>query len=297
MSRIDASGLSILDAHTHVFPPEIVAGRADFCLRDGWFSILYENPRARLASVEDLIDSMDAAGIGQALICGFPWFDSGLCDLHNDYMHEAVSRFPQRLEWLGIVSPGHGSQLERVTEDLLNRGARGIGELNADAQRFNLMSPDVIQSAFAVCQEWRRPVMLHASEPVGHDYPGKGAATPGRLLNLISHYPQLTFVLAHWGGGLPFYELMPEVRAALANVYYDTAATTYLYDFEVFRHVIAIAGAEKVLFASDDPVLGQERLLKKVLSLPWTDPSEQAAVLYGNAARIYGMPLSEVEQA
>ena len=84
--------------------------------------------------------------------------------------------------------------------------------------------------------------MLHASEPVGHRYPGKGTATPDRLLQVYRALPDLPVVLAHWGGGLPFYELMPEVAALTRNVVYDTAASTYLYRPAVFRTVLDVVG-------------------------------------------------------
>ena len=52
----------------------------------------------------------------------------------------------------------------------------------------------------------------------------------------------MTVIAAHWGGGLPFYALMPEVREALENVYFDTAASHLLYDATVYRRVIELVG-------------------------------------------------------
>jgi predicted TIM-barrel fold metal-dependent hydrolase len=135
---------------------------------------------------------------------------------------------------------------------------------------------------------WDRPVMLHASEPVGHDYPGKGTATPAPLLRFVTSFPELRVVLAHWGGGLPFYELMPEVAAALHRVAYDSAASTYLYRFDVFRAVLDIVGAERVLFASDYPVLRQSTFLNRVRQAD-IDDDELSWVLAASARRIYGL--------
>jgi predicted TIM-barrel fold metal-dependent hydrolase len=109
--------------------------------------------------------------------------------------------------------------------------------------------------------------MLHASEPVGHLYAGKGTATPAELMAFIIDYPQLDLVLAHWGGGLPFYELMPEVAAACQRVRYDTAASAYLYDDRIFHHMMDLVGPDKILWGSDYPVLRQGRFLKRVLAL------------------------------
>ena len=88
-------------------------------------------------------------------------------------------------------------------------------------------------------------ILLHADEPVGHEYPGKGQLGLQQVYRLITAHPALKLVLAHWGGGFPFYELMPEVRKAAANVYYDTAASPLLYDTSVYRWVVGMAGAAR----------------------------------------------------
>ncbi|MBX3069603.1 MAG: amidohydrolase [Thermomicrobiales bacterium] len=285
----------VIDAHTHVFPPEVGENRDAFRHRDAWFADLYANPKARLSTAEELLESMDAAGIDRSLLCGFPWRDAGLCSLHNDYMREAARRYPDRLAWLGILSPGFGPGLEAAAVDLFDAGASGIGELNADAQGFDLVDGSDLEAAFRVCVESDKPVMLHASEPVGHDYPGKGTATPEKLMRFAARNPDLRIVLAHWGGGLPFYELMPEVRETLRNVVYDSAASTYLYDFDVFRRVIDIVGEERVLFASDFPILRQDRFAQRVASLDWRSRDERAKVLSVNASRVYGISLEGME--
>ena len=136
------------------------------------------------------------------------------------------------------------------------------------------------------------PIMAHVSEPVGHDYPGKGTATPPRILAFLEQHPDLRFVAAHWGGGLPFYEMMPEVGMALRNVTYDTAASTYLYRPEIFDIVTRITGPDRVLWGSDYPVLGQRRFLRKARSI--LDDATARAVVGANAARVYGLRVTEV---
>ena len=79
----------------------------------------------------------------------------------------------------------------------------------------------------------------------------------------MTAYPDLSVVLAHWGGGLPFYELMPKARPVLANVYYDTSASLFLYDDAIFDLALRWAG-EKVLFGTDYPLIGQKRFLQRV---------------------------------
>ena len=110
-------------------------------------------------------------------------------------------------------------------------------------------------------------MLTHASEPVGHQYSGKGEATPELLYTLITAFPELKLVCAHWGGGLPFYALMPEVKAALKNVYFDTAISPFLYTPQVYGQVAQLVGADKILFGSDYPLIPQRRFLKEINAL------------------------------
>jgi predicted TIM-barrel fold metal-dependent hydrolase len=141
-----------------------------------------------------------------------------------------------------------------------------------------------------VCVTYDRPVMLHTTEPVGHTYPGKGTATPDRLVAFLENFPLLRVVAAHWGGGLPFYELMPEVARLAERVVYDSAASTYLYRFEVFRTVLDLVGPERVMFGSDYPVLRQDRFLRRVRQTSWRDTAEEQAVLGETARHVYRLP-------
>jgi uncharacterized protein len=287
MIEIDGRLIPVLDAHVHVFPVELIEEREAWLLRDHWFAELYGSPNSKLAKTEELLASMDASGVDRAILCGFPWSDAEHCRLHNTYMAASVAAYPDRLSWLGIAPVGpEGGAI--AVECLLN-GAVGMGEFNADAQGLDLDDCGTFASIAEACISQDRPVMIHASEPVGHVYPGKGEATPGRILNLARSFPNLRIVAAHWGGGLPFYELMPSVRQLLANVAYDSAATTYLYDDEIFD-IVELAGShEKVFFASDFPVLGQMRLMTRMRHHDWSSLSYASAVLGDNAARFYGL--------
>lgn len=284
----------VVDAHTHVFPPYVCGGREEYLPRDAWFEHLYASPKAALVPAEDLVASMDQAGIDRSIACGFPWRDPGLCREHNDYLAESARRFPGRLSWLGTVSPAHRGAAAEAAR-CFELGAVGIGELNADAQGFDFREPEALADLVEVCRAFDRPILFHVSEPVGHAYPGKGTATPEKFVEFLAAYPDVRVVAAHWGGGLPFYELMPEVASLAHQVVYDTAASTYLYRFTVFRAVIDIVGPERVLLASDYPVLRQDRFLKRVRGAGLHD-EEVTAVLGGNAVRVYRLPEGEHDQ-
>ena len=151
-----------------------------------------------------------------------------------------------------------------------------------------LEQPDVLRRVMGLAAEAAVPVVVHASEPVGHDYPGKGATTPDRLLLLARAFPEVAFIFAHFGGGIPFYALMPEVADSLSNVYFDSAATPYLYRPEVYAVSATTAGADRILFGSDFPLIGQGRALSGARKGGLND-ADIACVLGGNAAGLFGM--------
>ena len=274
----------IIDFHTHVFPDEVRTNREEFLEREAWFGTLYADPRHKLASAEDVVASMEASGVDRTVVLGFPWRDGGLCREHNSYILDAVSRFPDKLIGFAIVQPlaaGDAKELDRC----LSGGLMGLGEVGPDSQRYDIEAKWVLADSVEVLLQHDRPLLTHSSEPLGHDYPGKGTITPPRLLKLASNFPDLKIVLAHWGGGLPFYELMPEVRETLRNVYYDSAASTYLYNFDIFPVAAQLVGTERILWGTDFPLLSQDKFLKRVRSSGLSE-EQLEAVLGGNAARL-----------
>ena len=104
---------------------------------------------------------------------------------------------------------------------------KGIGELRPDMQLFDFRDDIVMEPIIEVMRKHKLILVTHVSEPVGHDYPGKGTITPDILYPFFAAFPDLTVVCAHWGGGLPFYALMPEVKKAMSNVFFDTAASPF----------------------------------------------------------------------
>lgn len=99
------------------------------------------------------------------------------------------------------------------------------------------------------------PLCLHGAEPVGHDYPGRAYTPLQDYVWLAEQYPDLTLILAHLGGLLPYYELNRSIQKIMRNVYYDTAAVPLLYRPDVYPSVIGVVGAEKILYGSDYPLL------------------------------------------
>ena len=176
----------------------------------------------------------------------------------------------------------------REVERCIKGGAKGIGELRLDTHLKGKNSLEIIKPIVDIIIKNNLIMLTHASEPVGHQYSGKGEATPDMLYALITAFPELKLVCAHWGGGLPFYALMPEVKAALKNVYFDTAASPFLYTSQVYGQVAQLVGTDKILFGSDYPLIPQSRFLKEIAALDLSEETKKK-ILAGNAQKLLGI--------
>jgi predicted TIM-barrel fold metal-dependent hydrolase len=275
----------IVDAHIHIFPPEVIAQRERFLTLDPHFATLYANPRARLATAEDALASMDRNGVDGAFALGFGWNDPALCRMHNDYLVDVQRRYSGRFACFATLQPRMGAAAVAELSRVAGAGLRGVGELMPHGQGYRLDEWPAIDPLAEALVSLGLPLVVHVSEPVGHLYPGKGDVSPVAAWQLARRHPALRAVFAHWGGGLPFYELMPEVAADLRQTFYDSAATTFLYRFEVFKIVSDISGAERVLFGTDFPLLRQGPFLRRVRELGLPEPALRS-ILGENAASL-----------
>src|SRR5579859_5112714 len=128
----------IIDIHTHIFPPHICQRRAHYCERDAWFRALYENPRAHMATAEDLIAEMDAANVDISVTFSFGWRDPGLIEECNSYVLDAMHRYPNRLRGMAVLQPLAGVRAVYELERCAKAGMIGVGELMPHGQSYRL---------------------------------------------------------------------------------------------------------------------------------------------------------------
>ena len=171
---------------------------------------------------------MDATGIDRSVCFGWPFADPAHCAEVNDHLIEVQRAHADRLTCFATVSPARPGAVDEVRR-CAAEGLRGVGELNADAQGFDLGGAAIDDGRRSV----RRP-----RHPDGAALQRAGRATsiraraprrPGRCAGFAMRHPDLPLVCAHLGGGLPFYAHMPEVAELCRRLWFDTAAGPFLY--------------------------------------------------------------------
>ena len=275
----------IIDFHTHIFPEPVIRHRERYFEGEAEFRLLYSSPKARLVGPEELIAVMDEQQIDRAVVFGFPWSDMRLTRMNNDAILEAVTLYPDRFTGFACVAPLH-QKAAAETERCLDSGLSGVGELAFYETGINAHCLDRLEPIMNICRDRNLPVMIHTNEPVGHAYCGKSPNTLAQIYTMIKRFSDNRLVLAHWGGGILFYSLLKkEVDLVLKNVWYDTAASPYLYKPDIYRIAKELVGLDKILFGTDYPLLKPERYFQDMRSAG-LDETEIAAVAGKNARKL-----------
>ena len=278
----------IVDSHVHIFPPEFLRDRQSLLTADKTFNELYSNSRSKLVTVEDLIETMDETGVNVSVVMGIGWTNPELAEKSNQYISESCLRFSDRLIGFGSIDLSSMNAVDQI-KNCADIGLKGIGELHLDHQLFSEGGYELMTSVIQEIKEEDLILSIHCSEPLGHLYPGKGTNTPEKLEKLLKLADGTKLILSHWGGGLPFYALMPEIKKLSASVFFDTAASPFLYEPKIFEIVNGIVGPNHILAASDYPLLKFSRI-KNEIEQSNISNDDQKLILGDNAKTLFNLP-------
>jgi hypothetical protein len=294
--------MRIIDSHVHQYPPEVGLDPAGWAVARGephWAALCTRRrrdgrPVQTFPTVDQLLRDLDGGQIEKAVLLGWYWEKPETCAWQNRFYADCVRTHPDRLAAFATIHPAVG---EAAVREEIRRahdaGCCGLGELSPHSQHCRMDDP-VLAAAVDLAGELSMPVNLHVTDPHGKRYPGRVETPLEDFCRLALAHPGTTFVLAHWGGGLPFLETDPAVRRDLANVVYDTAASPLIHDARIWRTVLDAVSPDRVLFGSDYPLVLYPRTEEKPgwrgilaeIDQAGLKTAEKIQLLAGNAARL-----------
>lgn len=231
-----------------------------------------EDAIARGVGGDEVIAGMDRAGI-----------DLAVCAGDNASVVDAVQRHGGRL--FGQYHADPRRIMTAVRE--IKRHAREYGFVGVRIEPFLYERPPtdaIYYPLFAACVEEG----LTLQTQVGHTgplYPSE----PGRPIHIdrvALDFPELRIVCGHIGW--PWTEEMIAVAWKHANVYIDTSAHVPKHYPERFVHFLKTFGKDKVLFATDFPLVPFERPLAELEALGLSD-DVRGRFLSANARRAFAL--------
>ena len=224
----------------------------------------------------DLKAAMDEAQIQRAVVVAHPPF------IENDFVLELAERDPRLIPAV-YISPGTRRPAE-VLRKLVQRGARALKlHPSADGER-----PDAprYRALLGTAQMLGLPVIVHTGRfqiPFILKAPEYGDAecfTPW-----FETYPDVTFVLAHMNYSQPL------VALDLAEQHPNVLLECSWQPAELIGEAVARLGAERILFGTDWPLLGNNMMVGRRRVADCVDSGvlteiEAELVLGGNAQRV-----------
>ncbi|MBL7222805.1 MAG: amidohydrolase [Candidatus Brocadiae bacterium] len=194
-----------------------------------------------------LIEAADKLGIDQ-LCCSIltprrPATPEGFREC-NQWVAEAMARFPGRVLGYCYVNPGHQREsLEEIRRCVEERGFIGIKLYN----EYTCTEP-VVWPVVELAIELGVPILQHAGH--SHYFPEAQPriSDAGHLAELAARHPEATLICAHVCGGGDWEWTIKALRNA-PSVYLDTSGS--VIDEGVVEMAANVLGAERLLFGCD----------------------------------------------
>lgn len=198
--------------------------------------------------------------------------------LGNDEMLALQRLEGDRVRSYVTVNPNDGDHALGEIERCVAQGAIGIKLAASRRADDPLLDPIAREAA-------RRgvPVLQHVWQHRRRDWPGQEASDGVELARLAARHPEVSFILAHIGGGGDWQHTLPAL-VDVPNVYVDLSGSGV--DRGMLDRTVAAVGASRLLWGSD---LTMETGLAKLwaLAVIGLSPEEMASIRWGNAARIF----------
>ncbi|MBI2460662.1 MAG: amidohydrolase [Candidatus Rokubacteria bacterium] len=253
----------------------------------------YYKFRPATRTEEEMVAELRRADVKACIIAWDAEAGTGEPVLPNDYVADLVRRFPDTfLGGWAMVDPWKGrAALAEAERALTKLGLLGI-KFQATAQAFFPDDPR-FYPLYDLCQSLGKAVQFHTGTT------GFGAGMPGgmglklkycrpipHLDDVAADFPRLTIIACHpsW----PWQDEMIAVVLHKANVHMEMSGWSPKYFTEPLKREIRGRLQDRVMFGSDYPVLGYERLFRDWESEGY--PAEVLEKVYlKNAKRILGL--------
>ncbi len=258
--------MKILDFHNHIFPPKIAHKVVD---RLGRY---YHYNMHGTGECGNLVRLAKEAGMTKVLVHSTATKISQV-ETINDYVAEQVKEQNGFFIGFGTLHQDYDNVSGEI-ERMKSLGLMGI-KLHPDFQCFET-DCDKMQRIYEKIGD-KFPVLIHVGD-VHTDM-----SSPKRLARMVKKFPEVTFIAAHFGG----YSRWEESYEYLCgeDVYFDTSSSLDKLSNDMAMKMIRKHGIEKMLYASDYPIITHKECLERFRELPLSD-EEFELVLWKNAAKL-----------
>ncbi len=278
-----------IDMHVHPGTREYLVDAGGKFLSD---ALTYFHREDALVSLDEMAQYYRSLDMTAVLLAWDTETQTGLPPVSNDYVANAVRKYPESFIGFAGVDPWKGvvavAELERAVKVL---GLRGL-KCHPIAQAFYL-NDRRFYPLWETCASLKIPLLIHTGTT------GVGAGVPGGnglklkysrpipyIDDVAADFPQLTIIGAHpsW----PWQEEMLALAVHKTNVYIDLSGWSPKYfPPSLIRYANTLL-QDRILFGSDYPFLTPERWIADFENAGFK-PEVRKKILLENAKRLLGL--------
>ena len=223
------------------------------------------------SSPKNLFNAMDAIGVDYSVLFNI-WHPEGRRG--NDNTAAMVAAHPDRIIGFAYVSPmmpdAVRHELERAIDAL---GFKAI-KIYSPYTPYPLDDP-AWDPVYGFADERGLAIIAHTG--------GEATSAPAQLGRAAPRFPNANFVAGHSGNTEPYRSQAIAAAQSCANYYLETCSTFRTPG--VIEQLVAGAGAERVLFGSDTPLMDPRPQLGKIITAA-INAEAKRLVLGENARRL-----------
>ena len=282
-------------------------------------------PQTFITSVAERLEAMDNMAIDMEVLSINPfWYRkerdvaAQIVKIQNEKLAELCGAQPERFAAFASLALQHPDlaveQLDHAVRKLGLKGAAIGGSVLGESFHEARFNP-----VWAKAEELGAVLFIHpqSTPELANRFKGNGwlSNTIGNPLETtialqhlifegtLDRFPHLKIVAAHGGGYLPSYAnrsdhacfvspagCNPDIKLSkkptdyLKQMYFDALVFTP----EALRHMVAQVGASQIVLGSDHPYPWEQHPVDHVLSTSSLSDQQKAAILGGNAAKLFG---------
>lgn len=265
----------IIDFHTHAFA-DVIAQKAISRLESVCNTKAFSD-----GTVAGLCTFLEKNNIDKAVILPIATKPTQQTTINN-WAKDIMSQ-NDRLICFGSIHPDAPDVMDEISR-IKSLGLKGI-KLHPDYQDF-FIDDDKMYPIYEKCAELNLPVIFHAGfDPLSPDLIH---ATPQRSAKAFAKVPQMTMILAHFGGMECFDDVEQYLAGLKGNLYFDTAFISGRISKEQTERIIKKHGSDRILLGSDFPWHETMSELDFIKSLDLPD-EDKNAIIYKNAQRLLNL--------
>ncbi|MEM9305121.1 MAG: amidohydrolase family protein [Pseudomonadota bacterium] len=285
------TGIRAIDAVVNLWTPEALKHRPDWT-DDFFVGKVKGKHDAGGISLEAMIDAMDEAGTEIGFLVAARTGRQGLPGCYHmpyEVVADAVDRYPDRFRGLAGIDPYQGMEGVRALEAAVRN--HGFVGAHCYPHWFELAPNEARYYPFyAKCIELDIPVQIQMGQSLiySKEIRCRSVGRPITLDDIACDLPELKLIGSHCG--IPWHEELIAMAWKHDNVYICTDAHSPKYWPDALVRYINSYGQNKVIFATDFPVLRFQRTRAEVEDLG-LKPEVQRKFLRNNTLGLYNLDL------